>query len=108
MANDGHAMDRGSDRIFELSGDNHSELAEALGTARNTYQVKWWWKYGTPVIDYIHGGFQVKPEDIAGTIQQVLRLNSDRLRVNFDVFPIGVVQIDGYQLSMQLRQAGRG
>lgn len=100
---------RGSDRIFEVDSKDNSNLAEAIGISRSDYEVKWWWKYGTPAfIDHIKGGLHVKPDQIGDTLQHFLDLNRQGVQVSAQVFPLGITNPDLFQVDVELRRVGRG
>lgn len=101
---------RGSEQLFEMSGDDDGteSLSRAIGVARGSYELKWWWKYGTPAIDRIRGGMHVKPEHIGETLKQFLDLNTREVQVGAEVFPLGIVNPDMFQVHLELRRTGRG
>ncbi len=100
---------RGSEQLFEMSNedDDAQSLSRAIGGARASYELKWWWKYGTPAIDRIKGGVHVKPEHIGETLKQFLDLNTREVQVGIEVFPLGIVNPDLFQVNLELRRAGR-
>jgi hypothetical protein len=96
---------RGSDRIFETGMHDVAAIAEAIGTASDDYQVKWWWKYGRPAfIDQIVGGLHVRPDRIGRTLEQLLSLNSAEVQVTARVLPYGDKGLESYQVELEMRR----
>ena len=50
---------RGSSKIFDLAHNDHEGFAKAIAAARQDFQVKWWWKYGQPKIDFIRADLKI-------------------------------------------------
>jgi hypothetical protein len=97
---------RGSDRIFESNLQDFGAVAEAIGAARDDYEVKWWWKYGRPAfIDQIVGGLHVRPDRIGRTLEQLLNLNSAEVQVTARVFPYGNNNLESYQVEVEMRRS---
>jgi hypothetical protein len=51
-----------SERPFTPEGHDHEGIAMALGRVRDTYQVKWCWKYGQQAIDVIKAELEEQSE----------------------------------------------
>jgi hypothetical protein len=90
---------RGSSKLFSIATDDHEGLAKAVGLARNDYEVKWWWKYGQPAIDWLHLVIEVSPEKVASTVGQLLKQNNAKTLVTTNVSPYGT----GYQVEVNVR-----
>lgn len=100
---------RGSERMFEASMRDTAAIADAIGAARNDYEVKWWWKYGKPAfIDYVQGGLHVRPDKIGQTLEQLLKLNNANVQVSARVFPYGITNPDLFQVEVEMRRGPGG
>ena len=111
---------RGSDRMFELGGQDADRifeeglrdtgaLEEAIGSGRGEYEIKWWWKYGQPAfIDQIRGGLHVSPENVGPVLERLLRLNSKTVQVTARVFPYGITNPDLFQVELDMQRSPRG
>ena len=73
--------ERGSSRLFTLETHDHEALAKAVGLARDTYEVKWWWKYGSPAIDRLGLTIEVEGTELGNTVAQFMRLNGGETQV---------------------------
>jgi len=77
----------------------------AINTARDSYKVERWWKYGQPAIDRIAGVLNVTDPHAAGeVIGRLANMHSGELQVRLDVFPYGIPVIDGVRVHVNLDQ----
>jgi hypothetical protein len=95
---------RGSEALFKF-GKDEAVLAEALGAAREDYEVKWWWRYGQPAIDRVVADLIIPRENFARAFTRIMEANSRQLQVTAEVFPQGAEQLDGYRVTLDMRQA---
>ena len=93
---------RGSDALFAF-GKDETVLAEALGAAREDYQVKWWWKYGQPKIDHVRADLEIRKENFGAAIARIMAANSDKLQVTAEVFPNGMPAVDSFRVKLDIR-----
>jgi|SRR5882724_6085731 len=96
--------ERGSAKIFATEKHDHDGLARALGLARGEYEIKWWWKYGQPVIDRIHLEMQVAPEQVGAAVSKLMHLNGPQLEVTAECFPYGITD-PGFRLQVKVQKA---
>jgi len=94
---------RGSAKLFDIDLHNHGALAEAIGAARDDYEVKWWWKFGTPVIDLIQLSIEVDGRQLGNTLTNFMQQNGRELQVTAECFPYGIVQPDRYRVDLAIR-----
>src|SRR5262249_3197023 len=93
---------RGSSKLGELS---HEDLHLAIDTARTSYKIERWWKYGQPAIDQIVAVLNITAPQQAGSVLGGLaNLHSSDRQVNFDVFPYGIPVIDGVRVQLRIDQ----
>jgi len=97
---------RGSERLFAAEAKSEAFLAEALGSARGDYRVKWWWKYGQPRIDHIIADLEFDKERFGPSFGQIMGLNSPRLQISAEVFPYGLPVPDLFRVRLDIRQPG--
>lgn len=84
-------LERGSAELFAIKAHDHEALAKAIGLARDSYEVKWWWKYGQPAIDKIVLGVEVTKPALGATVAKFMDQNGQGLRVTSEVFPYGII-----------------
>ena len=93
---------RGSAKLGELS---HEDLHLAIDTARTTYKIERWWKYGQPAIDRISAELNITdPRQAASVLGGLTSLHNSARQVTFDVFPYGIPVIDGVRVKLQIDQ----
>ena len=92
--------ERGSAKLFALDVHNHEALAQAIGAARNDYEVKWWWKYGVPAIDRMLLTIEVDARQFGPTLTKFMQLNGREMQVTAECFPYGIVQPDRYRVEL--------
>jgi hypothetical protein len=98
---------RGSAHLFAIAAHDHDALAKAIGAARSDYEVKWWWKYGQPVIDKVVLGIEVNPAQLGATVTKFMGQNNLATRITGEVFPYGIVD-PGFLVEFTAeRQAGQ-
>jgi hypothetical protein len=95
--------DRGSSKLFSIKTNDHEALAQAIGLARDTYEVKWWWWFGQPVIDRLELGVEVTRPQLGATVAKFMDQNGQNLRVTSEVFPYGIIN-PGYLLKLNVQQ----
>lgn len=95
--------ERGSAKLFSLSPNDHDGIAKALGMARDSYEVKWWWKYGQPRIDLVRAHFEVAGNALGPTVTQLMRLNGPELQVTAQCFPYGTPKPEVFRLEVDIR-----
>lgn len=83
-------LERGSTHLFNIKAHDHEALAKAVGLARTDYEVKWWWKYGTPQIDKVYLGIEVNPAQVGPLVSGFLNQNNQATRITGEVFPYGI------------------
>ena len=96
---------RGSEALFSFSKDE-TVLAEALGAARDDYQVKWWWKYGQPRIDRVVADLTIPVENFGPAIARIMGANGPNLQVTAECFPNGLPRVDSFRVALDIRQPG--
>ena len=96
---------RGSAALFAIKAHDHEALAKAVGLARTDYEVKWWWKYGTPAIDKIYLGIEVNPAQLGPTVAGFLNQNTQATRITGEVFPYGIID-PGFLLEITAEKQG--
>jgi hypothetical protein len=97
------APERGSSKLFDIELHDHEALAKAVGLARTAYEVKWWWKYGQPAIDFVRLTVEVDGKQLGNTLTQFMQHNGPRTQVTAECFPYGVVQPDRYRVELGIR-----
>jgi len=97
---------RGSAKLFAIDLHNHEALAHAIGAARDDYEVKWWWKYGTPAIDLVRLTIEVDAKQFGGTLSKFMQQNGRAQQVTAECFPYGIVQPDRYRVELAIRNSG--
>lgn len=103
MAHD--SSERGSDKIFSF--DDDSAMSEALAQAQQDYEIKWWWKYGTPAfVDLIRADLIVPKDKFGRVLDQFMGVNGSRAQVTAECFPYGVVAVDAYRVAIEMRRPG--
>jgi hypothetical protein len=91
---------RGSSKLGVMS---HDDLHKAIGVARESYKIERWWMYGRPAIDRIAGVVNItNPASAGSIIANILKLHGDKLQINVNGFPYGVVAIDGVRLELNM------
>jgi len=95
--------ERGSAKLFLLERHDHDGLARALGLARGEYEVKWWWKYGTPAFDHVHAEIEVDAAHLGGTVSKLMQLNGSALQVTAECFPYGITD-PGFLVKVKLNK----
>ena len=99
-------LQRGSAELFNIKAHDHEALARAIGVARDSYEVKWWWKYGQPAIDKVALGIEVNPAQLGTTVAKFMDQNTQAVRVTGEVFPFGIIN-PGFLIEITAeRQAG--
>jgi hypothetical protein len=98
--------ERGSAKVFAIHAHDHEGMSAALGIARSTYEVKWWWKYGQPAIDLIRASLEVKGEQLGSTIASLMHLNGPEVQVTAGCFPYGIPVPDVFRLELEIRKGG--
>jgi hypothetical protein len=94
---------RGSSKLGELS---HEDLHLAIDTARTSYKIERWWKYGQPAIDRISAVLNITDvRQTASVLGGLTNLHSSARQVSFDVFPYGIPVIDGVRVQLRIDQA---
>ena len=84
-------LERGSAALFAIKAHDHEALAKAVGLARGDYEVKWWWKYGTPQIDKIYLGIEINNvAQLGTTVAGFMSQNTQATRITGEVFPYGI------------------
>jgi hypothetical protein len=96
---------RGSEALFAFGIEDAEEITEALGSAREDYRVKWWWKYGQPVFDHIRADLEIDRANFGAAMSRLMDLNGPRLQVTAEVFPNGLPKPDVYRVALDIRQA---
>ena len=96
------SAERGSSRLFAIETHDHEALAKAVGLARDTYEVKWWWKYGTPAIDRLGLTIEVEGKQLGNTLAQFMRLNGREAQVTAECFPYGIIVPDRYRVELNI------
>jgi hypothetical protein len=97
---------RGSAKLFAIDLHDHEALAHAVGAARSDYEVKWWWKYGTPVIDLLRVTIEVEAKQFGPTLTKFMQQNGREMQVTAECFPYGIVAPDRYRVELAIRNAG--
>ena len=97
------ATERGSAKLFALASNDHEGIARAIGIAKTSYEVKWWWKYGQPRIDLIKSNFHVPAASLGQTVTQLMQLNGPDVQVTAECFPLGTPKPDMFRLDVQIR-----
>jgi hypothetical protein len=97
------SAERGSSKLFAIDTHDHEALAKAVGLARGDYEVKWWWKYGTPVIDLLQLTIEVDGQQLGKTLSQFMQQNSREAQVTAECFPYGIVQPDRFRVELNIR-----
>jgi hypothetical protein len=95
-------VERGSARIFSIEPHDHEKLAQALGVARSTYQVKWWWKYGQPAIDLIKASLEVQNEHVGPAVAGLMKMNGPEVQVTAACFPYGIPTPDVFRIDVEI------
>jgi hypothetical protein len=85
--------------------EKHGERGSAKILARNDYEVKWWWKYGQPAIDFIRATIEVKGELLGATLTRFMVLNGSDMQVTAECFPYGIPKPDIFRLQIDMRKA---
>jgi hypothetical protein len=93
---------RGSAKIFAIELHDHEALAKAVGAARDDYQVKWWWKYGTPVIDRVDLVIEVGAAQFGSTLTKFMQLNGPEAQVTAQCFPNGIPVPDNFRVGLEI------
>jgi hypothetical protein len=96
---------RGSAKMFAIKGHDAAALVEALGLARELYEVKWWWKYGQPAIDRIQAQLDVPKAQLGKAITQLMEMNGPELQVNVTCFPNGIPKPDVFRVDASFQKA---
>ena len=96
---------RGSEKLFSFGTEDAEAITEALGSARDEYRVKWWWKYGQPAIDHIRADLEIDRESFGAAISKIMELNGPQLQVTAEIFPNGLPKPDVYRVALNIRQA---
>jgi hypothetical protein len=94
---------RGSSGLFSIQPHDHEALAKAVGLARDTYEIRWWWWYGQPAFDRLELGVQVGRAQLGETVAKFMDQNSRGVRVTTEVFPFGIVD-PGFLLRLNVQQ----
>src|SRR5882757_4239010 len=97
------APERGSSGLFSIKPHDHEALAKAVGLARGSYEVKWWWWYGQPAFDRLELGIQVNRAQLGDTVAKFMDQNGHGVRVTSEVFPFGIVD-PGFLLRLNVQQ----
>lgn len=103
MSVEAKTLDRGSAKLFAIDTHDHEALASAIGLARGSYEVKWWWKYGQPAIDRLQLTVEVDRKHLGETIGKFMEQNGRAVQVTSEVFPYGIVQPDRYRLEVNVQ-----
>jgi hypothetical protein len=91
--------------MFAIKAHDHEALAKAIGLARSDFEVKWWWKYGTPQIDKIYLGIEVNPAQLGPTVTGLMNQNNQVTRITGEVFPFGILD-PGFLLQITAEKQG--
>jgi len=94
---------RGSARLFAIELHDHAALAQAIGAARDDYEVKWWWKYGQPAIDRLRLTIEVDAARLGTTLTKFMQQNSRATQVTAECFPYGIVAPDRYRVELEIQ-----
>src|SRR5260370_32276616 len=92
--------ERGSAKLFAIDLHNHEALAQAIGAARNDYEVKWWWKYGLPPIDRMLITIEVDARQFGPTLTKFIQLNRREMHVPAECLPNGIVHPERYPVAL--------
>ncbi len=89
------------DRVFDTEPPTQAALGEKLASARETYKVLRWWKYGQPAIDRIRTTLDVATVDSGGLIQEILNsAGGNKANIILDAFPYGLPKLDRVQVDV--------
>ncbi len=93
---------RGSSHLDALSVD---DLHRAIGTARESYKIERWWKYGQPRIDLIEATLNVSnPAQVGSVVGGLVNRQGSEVQVSFEVFPYGITAPEGARINVKLNQ----
>ena len=92
---------RGSAKL----GASAESLTRALTTAQSDYRVERWWKYGQPAFELIKAELNVTNAASTGKIvQELVSLTRAGLRVNVEVFPYGIINLEGARINVAIEE----
>jgi len=96
-------QERGSSALFSIKAHDHEALSKAVGLARDTYEIKWWWWYGQPAFDRLELGIEVNKAQLGNAVGKFMDQNGQGVRVTSEVFPYGIIN-PGYLLKFNVQQ----
>jgi hypothetical protein len=95
---------RGSSKIFDLAHNDHEGFAKAIAAARQDFQVKWWWKYGQPKIDFIRATLEVDSRALGAVVTEVMHLNRQGIQTTLEAFPNGIPNPEIFRLEVEIQK----
>ena len=100
--------ERGSEKLLrQLFGGEgpvtHESLAESVKAAQAEFKFKRWWVLGQPVVDRITAVFEVKPEQLGTTVEQIASAHGQHTSIGCEVFPLGIPRPDVMQLRVDAK-----
>ena len=98
------------DRVFESEPPAQADLGKAVTSARESYKVLRWWKYGQPQIDRIKATLDVQSDAAGSLLQDILNAGagSQRANVILDAFPYGTPRVDRVQINVTFEREING
>jgi hypothetical protein len=99
------AQERGSDKLVEQWLGKGMTLPE--GEIRKLYDIfraegvsiKRWWIYGIPGPDEVGGVVHVQPQHAGKVLTELAALRD--IMVRFEVFPLGIINPEGLEVSFR-------